>query len=111
MYKKSTEERDNEDYRLMTHWTQLKIGMSTLRRIRELQQRNVNQCKKVHELISRESTTTTQSEERDMTEWECNEAKALEEKMPQNRIIRLVANSELIFKYPLERSYTEELFL
>ena len=36
MYKKSTEERDNEDYRLMTHWTQLKIGMSTLRRIREL---------------------------------------------------------------------------
>ena len=37
MTKKGIEERDNEDYRLMTHWTQLKIGMSTLKRVRDFQ--------------------------------------------------------------------------
>ena len=29
--RKKAEEKDNKDYLLMTHWTQLKIGMSTLR--------------------------------------------------------------------------------
>ena len=46
MSMKKTEKRDNDEYRLMTHWTQLKIGMITLKGMRELYQRNVNQCEK-----------------------------------------------------------------
>ena len=42
--------------------------------MRELYQRNVNHCKKVHEIISRKGTTSAQPEERDMDEWEIDEA-------------------------------------
>ena len=74
MSKKKTEERDNEDYRLMTHGTQLKIGMSNLKGMREVYKRNVNRYKNVHEIISRKGTTSAQPEEQDMDEWENDEA-------------------------------------
>ena len=41
--------------------------------IRELYQRNVNRCKKIHEVISRKGHTSTQPEERDMYELEIDE--------------------------------------
>ena len=66
--------------------------------IRELYQRNVNRCKKIHEVISRKGHTSTQPEERDMYELEIDEVMGPRGRDTVGQDYTTVFNFEVAFK-------------